>query len=190
MRHAAFAFPGVTNVAEEFTRIGFTVARHSVMTSQNIVPIGPPARVEMRLLHSQDDWAAQLELQQATRPKVLDESEYRRFKQLEIAHQRNLVDEMGAWIGAFEGPRLIGSCGIFHVTEDLARYQDVAVHQVFRNRGVGRALVSAAGTLALESFEAKTLVIAADTDDFPRRIYEKSGFREEHRETHMWKAQR
>jgi GNAT superfamily N-acetyltransferase len=60
----------------------------------------------------------------------------------------------------------------------------------YRNRGVARALVSAAGRVAVERFGAALLVIVAEADDFPRRIYERCGFTLFQRERALWTAAR
>jgi GNAT superfamily N-acetyltransferase len=191
VRHAAFAFAGAPegDALSEFVRNGFVVEAHVVMAASRVEKFLPPAGIAIRALHSQSDWDAQMDMQMAARDPQHDELLYRSFKERQIEHHRQLSERIGAWIGAFDGERLAGSCGIFNLS-GLARYQDVAVHPAYRNRGVGSAIVSAAGLWAVDRFKAQTLLIVAKRVDFPRKIYERLGFAAAEFETHLWKARR
>lgn len=192
VRHAAYVFSGRAerDAVKVFADAGYTIENRAVMTAARIADFQPPAGIEVRPLLDDADWAGQMDMQMASRPPEHDERAYRRFKERQIAHHRALSERSGVWLGAFDGARLTGSCGIFPAGDALARYQDVSVDPGYRNRGIARALVSAAGAWALRSFGVRTLIIVAKADAFARRIYEKAGFEMTQSETAIWKARR
>lgn len=192
VRHAAFAFGASegTGASEEFVANGFTLEDHAVMRARAVAAFDAPPGLTIRRFADDGDWGEQLEMQMAAMPAIHDASEYRVFKERQIAHHRDIAARIGAWFGAFDGGRLAGSCGVFKAGAGLARFQDVTVHPSYRNRGVARALICAAGAAALHDWTVTELIIVAKRDDFPRRIYQKCGFEDYQREAALWKAQR
>lgn len=149
-----------------------------------------PDGLHVRALRSDADWSAQFELGIANREERYEAQPYASFKERQVEHHRYISEVCGVWLGAFEGERLAGSCGIFVAGEGIARYQDVGVHPECRNRGIARALLSAAARYAGEHFGTKQFVIVAAEDDFPRKIYERAGFTLYQREGAIWIANR
>lgn len=189
--HCAFAWSGEDEgEAGGFIARGFTMQDRAVLASSQVREFAIPQGLHVRRLHGEDDWKAQFELSMQTREDVYEELGYARFKAGQIAYHRKISERFGAWLGMFDGDRLVGSCGIFRAGEGVARYQDVGVIPAYRNRGIARSLVSAAGRFALETFGAKQVVIVAIADDFPRGIYEHCGFTLYQRERALWIAHR
>lgn len=149
-----------------------------------------PDGLHVRPLHGDRDWSEQLALGLATREDQYEAGPYARFKTAQVAYHRHIAQAYGVWIGAFDGSRLTGSCGIFPAGAGLARYQDVGVLPEYRNRGITRCLIGAAARHAREHFGAHTFVIVADADGFPKTIYERAGFARSQREGALWIAHR
>jgi GNAT superfamily N-acetyltransferase len=191
VRHAAFAWSVEEDAGciEPFVQRGYTFEDRVVLTAQTIGDAPVPVGMHVRVLQSDDDWAAQLELGLATREAMHEPQAYAVFKAAQVAHQRKIAGELGAWLGAFDGDRLAGSCGIF-VVEDVARYQDVGVLPDYRNRGIARSLIAKAGAYAIEQLGAPRLAIVAAADDFPRTMYERAGFTLYQREGALWISRR
>jgi GNAT superfamily N-acetyltransferase len=186
VRHAAFAWSEDDGEVHGFLARKYTQQRRAVLTASTVRTFELPAGLHVRELHGDEDWHAQYELGMATREAVYEEAGYTQFKAAQVAYHRAIAERFGMWLGTFDGARLVGSCGIFAAGDGNARYRDVGVLPAYRNRGIARALVSAAGRLAIERFGAKRLVIVAEADDFPRRIYERCGFTLLERERALW----
>lgn len=192
VRHAAFAWSideGGDGALEAFLQRGYTFEDRAVLSAQTLPDVPLPAGIEIRPLRSDRDWQAQLALGLATREPVHEPHAYAQFKTAQIAHHRHLAETLGVWLGAFDGDRLAGSCGIFPV-EDVARYQDVAVSPEYRKRGIARRLIADAARYARAHFGSRRLVIVAAADDFPRLMYERLGFTLYQREGALWIARR
>jgi predicted GNAT family acetyltransferase len=82
---------------------------------------------------------------------------------------------LGAWFGAFIGGQLVADSGVFH-HQELGRFQEVETHPDYRRRGIGGTMVYAAARYALAHFGIQTLVIVADRDSAPARLYASLGF--------------
>lgn len=192
VRHAAFAWSidAERGYIEPFLQRGYTLQERVVLTGSGVRDFEPPQGVQIRLFDGDADWSAQLELGYATREECYDREPYEAFKRLQVEHHRQITREFGAWLGAFDGDRLTGSCGIFSVADGIARYQDVGVFPEYRNRGIARSLICAAGRFAIEQFGSKQLIIVADEHDFARRIYERAGLTLTQREGALWISHR
>lgn len=192
VKHAAFAWiiDDESGSIAPFLERGYTFQERSVLAAEIVRDFTPPPGVHIRPFHGEDDWRAQLELGFATREDAYDREPYEAFKRLQVAYHREIAGRFGAWLGAFDGDRLAGSCGIFSTEDGIARYQDVGVFPEYRNRGIARSLISAAARFAIEHFGTRQLVIVADAGDFARRIYERAGFTVVQREGAIWIANR
>jgi GNAT superfamily N-acetyltransferase len=118
------------------------------------------------------EWGAVLDLAHA----VHDDGE-REFRAWQVGAHRQLVDAgRGRWWGAWRGGQLVGSAGLF-ADDTLARYQEVQVHPGHRRRGIASTLVS---TMTADHLTgphgAVPLVIVAERDSSPARIYRSVGF--------------
>lgn len=192
VRHAAFAW-SVADQAQQvegFIDRGYTLEERVVLTASHLRDFPSPDGLYVRRFRCDNDWNAQFELSMATRDEVHEAAGYARFKAAQIAYHREISERFGAWLGVFDGERLAGSCGIYSIGDGIARYQDVGVLPAYRNRGIARSLVSAAGRFAIERFGATQLVIVANAGDFARRIYERCGFAAYQDECALWIAAR
>ncbi len=192
LRHAAFqwSIDGERGTIEPFLRHGYTFEHRAVLTAGSVLDFPVPQGLHVRKFRCENDWKAQLALNLANREPRYEAESYAQFKASQVAYHRKIAQRFGVWLGAFDGDRLAGSCGIFSLGDGIARYQDVNVLAEYRNRGVARCLVSAAGRFAIERFGATLLVIVAEADGFPRTIYERAGFTLHQREGALWIASR
>jgi predicted GNAT family acetyltransferase len=71
---------------------------------------------------------------------------------------------------------LVADLGVFHDGRGLGRYQAVETHPDFRRRGIAGTLVYEAGRRAIAEHGLQTLVIIADEDGDPSRLYQAVGF--------------
>lgn len=190
VRHVAFACAGrmLASAREAFSAAGYTIDEMTVLTGNAVCAVATPAGIDLRAMRGDSDWDRQMAMQMASRPPAHGEEEYQLFKERQIAHHRSLA-EHGLWLGAFEGDRLAGSCGIFPAGSEFARYQDVTVDPRYRRRGIARALVAAAGAWALEQPGVRTLVIVSESEE-ACRIYRRAGLRAVQDESRLWKARR
>jgi GNAT superfamily N-acetyltransferase len=180
----AQAFPGANYVAfgidvtqySALPDVGLTLSRDTVMTTATTpVPPHPNTDVEYRELRSDADWDALFELRVAIDGSA--SAEHREFLWGRVvAHRRLVRDGTAAWLGAFDGGRLIAGLGIALAGRGIARYQNVGTHPDHRRRGLAASLVARAGAIALREFGAESLVIAAEADSAAERIYRSLGF--------------
>jgi GNAT superfamily N-acetyltransferase len=192
VKHAAFQWDaregcGASNA---FVAQGYTLEERVVLVANKVKRFEVPSGLRLREFTGDSDWQQQFTMQMNDAPAVYDPEAYYVFKELQIAHQRKIAQELGVWLGIFDGSRLAGSCGIFPAGHSLARFQDVHVNVPYRNRGVARALVAAAAQLAFDRFASESVVIAADASGFARRIYEKAGFTPRELEALLWRPRR
>lgn len=192
VRHAAFAWSvnGELGRIEPFLERGYAVQQRAVLVTRRIREFPTPDGLHVRALAGGSDWQQQLALGLATREEQYEAESYAVFKAAQAAYHRRIAEKFGVWLAAFDGERLTGSCGVFPLSGGVARYQDVAVLPEYRNRGIARCLIGAAGRYALERFCARELVIVAEADDFPRKIYELAGFTLHQREAALWISNR
>jgi ribosomal protein S18 acetylase RimI-like enzyme len=193
VKHASFAWSFEdedTAHIGAFVERGYAFQDHAVLTAEGVREFPVPDGLHVRPLQDDRDWSEQLALGLATREDQYEAGPYATFKAAQVAYHRHLAQAYGAWIGAFDGSRLAGSCGIFPSGPGLARYQDVGVLPGYRNRGIARCLIGAAARHARELFGAHTFVIVADVDGIARTIYERAGFKRTQREGALWIALR
>lgn len=191
VRHAAFAWSGAdVRAAGGFLDAGYVLQQRAVLTARQVAEYAVPAGLHVRKLRCDGDWNGQYELDLAAREEVYEAEGYAQFAKAQVEYRRRIASQFGTWLGAFDGDRLVGSCGIFSLGDGLARYQDVNVLPAYRKRGIARALIGAAARRAFERFAARELAIVADAQGFARTIYEKCGFALEERESALWIAVR
>ncbi len=148
------------------------------------------ADIDVYALTDPQEWDDALALQIQNRPPEFEEAAYSRFKTRQMGDYKRLCDNgLGIWCGAFYGGRLVGDCGVF-CDGRLARYQQVEVDQPFRNRGIGKALVSGAARQVRERFDAAQLIICADLDYHAKDVYRALGFEGVGRDWNMFKSNR
>lgn len=168
---------GEKGFIEPFLAAGFQAIHTEVLTAQQI---HPPARphpgVTVRPLRTTADWEQAIENQVRCREPEHSEDGHRRFKQRQFACYRRMAEAgLGEWFGAFLGEQLVADLGIYHDGE-LGRYQNVETHPDYRRQGIAGTLVYQASCYALEQFHLKGLVIVADYEGAPARLYRSLGF--------------
>jgi RimJ/RimL family protein N-acetyltransferase len=162
---------------DELAAAGLDVARDTVMTAGVLrPPPHPNGEATVRILNGDEDWNGALALTLAINDRP-DAEGYRKFAQRRLELMRRLQDRgCGAWFGAFLDGRLVSNLGVFTDGSGLARYQNVATHPGYRNRGLAGTLAYTAGRHALDTMGAHTLVIVADPADVAIRVYRSLGF--------------
>ena len=162
---------------EPFLQAGFSVNRDAVLTAS--AP-RPPARLssEVDIQPLRPERHAQaVALQVLCREPEHEEAGYREFRQRAMDRYRRMeAARLGHWYGAFLGDQLVADLGVFHDGRGLGRYQSVETHPDFRRRGIAGRLVYEAGRLAIAEHGLRTLVIIAEDDSSPSRLYQSAGF--------------
>lgn len=179
--HQAFGWDSAGDEPGEiqpFVDAGYTFIQSEVLTAQQV---HPPRHLNseaiVRPLVTQEDWNQAMENQIACREPVFEEAGYRIFKERQnTRYQAMAAQGLGNWFGAFLGNRLVADLGIFH-NHTLARFQSVETSPEFRRLGIAGTLVYEASRYALEHYPIKTLVIVADQDSAPARLYASVGYR-------------
>lgn len=140
--------------------------------------LSPGVTLVMQYTGSADDWAVNDKAE-------IRQPEYKDLKKLELKHFgpvwgedfafRNM-DHFYEYLdfrGAYIGNQLVGAYYFF--TSDGYTYVDgLIVDEEWRRRHIATALLKH----AVREADGNIVFLHADQDDFPRRIYEKLGFRE------------
>ena len=190
VKHFTFAWDGVDGEIDEvapFEKEGFAVEKSVVMTAVKVsVPTKYNSRITVQPLARDEEWDAAIENQIACRSAGFDPVPYRVFKQNQMARYRRMSEAgLGHWFGAYLGDQLIGDLGIYR-DGSLARFQSVGTHPDFRRQGICGALVHQASEYAFQEMGIETLVMVADPDDHPARIYTAVGFQPTERTAGMY----
>ena len=180
VEHQAFGWDcleGETGFVEPFLDAGFDLNEDVVLTAGALLP---PARqadsVVVRALYSDADWQQAVAVQMACREEVHEEGGYRIFRERLMDRYRRMSETRhGHWYGAFIDGKMVADLGIFH-QDGLGRYQSVETHPDFRRRGVAGSLIYAAGCQAMAEHSLHTLVMVAEADSAPARLYQSLGF--------------
>lgn len=137
-----------------------------------------PSGITARPLAGDGDWQQAEELQHRT---GVDEDGY-----AEAPHRAYVRDRMaarraqaqagrGVWFGAFDGDLLVADMGIYSDGR-LARFQSVETRPSHRRRGICAALVGEAVCWIRARFPQADILIVADRNGDPGRIYRRCGF--------------
>ena len=180
VEHQAFGWDtleGETGFVEPFLSAGFGLNIDVVMTSETLRPPARPApSVVVRALESDGDWQQTLDLQMVCREEGHEEGAYRIFRQRLMDRYRRMSDAgRGHWYGAFVDGQIVADLGIFH-QDGLGRYQSVETHPDFRRRGIAGTLIYKAGSQVIAEQSLHTLVMVAEADSGPARLYQSLGF--------------
>jgi GNAT superfamily N-acetyltransferase len=163
----------------ELAAAGLEADRSTVLTATGTTPPPRPNEVaEFRMLDSDADWQAALELQQAVYPSGEPEG-WEGFNGLRLLAMRQMQAQgFGAWFGAFLAGRMVSGLGVFGDGSGVVRFQDVDTHPEHRNKGLAGTLVHKASLYARHDLAAQTQVIVADQTGTAIRIYRSVGFRD------------
>ena len=180
--HQAFTWDspeGDEGLVQPFIEAGFSLERNVVLLSRELgLPARAAADVTVRPLSTESEFAQVLEQQVLSRDEGHAEGAYRTFRTHMMQRYRRMEKAgLGHWYGAFLGPHLVADLGIYHDGRGLGRYQSVETHPDFRRRGVAARLVYEAGRRATLEHDLSAIVIIAEADSGPSRLYESAGFK-------------
>lgn len=166
-------------VLKEFTDIGFIYDHVSVLTAtQTQTDRKPPTDIICRTLQSDQDWNAVIDAQIASGNPSIPPADYRLFKEAQFANYRAMTDAgLGSWFGAFLGEELAADMGLYF-DDHIGRFQSVETAEAYRRRGICTALVQYVSQWGFAHRPGATLMIHADHDDVPSRLYQSLGYSE------------
>jgi GNAT superfamily N-acetyltransferase len=186
VRHAAFGWEGGAaspEAAAEWAGRGYSLSTRSVRVADALAAPQPtPEGITARALESGGEWDAAADLHLAATADIAHVVEidgYAEFVEQRMTRCRGLCAAgAGFWLGAFAGPRLVGSLGVMtdRAHSGLARFQLVVTHPGFRRRGVASHLIDEAAQRARAEFGAERLVISAEPDSAADALYARLGF--------------
>lgn len=135
----------------------------------------------LRELASEDDWDGAFALgMQIGEEDGHDPTTHAPFLRRRIAGRRTQVAQGTLrWWGAFRNGELAAAMGVATGRIEgtpIARYQSVETSPTHRRRGLCAALLARAAQGALEREAEARLVIVADADGAPGRLYRRAGF--------------
>jgi ribosomal protein S18 acetylase RimI-like enzyme len=161
----------------EIRACGLEVDRSAVMQATRVrEPIRPNTDAVCRMLASDADWAAAVDLNAAEHGDF-DPAGHRDFVQRRMNARRAQQEAgLGGWFGAFADGQLLSGLGLFTDGAGLGRFQDVETLASARERGLASTLVHYASTVGLRDYGIHDLVMVADPDYPAIRIYRSLGF--------------
>ena len=185
-------FPGAEHVAigvdgtggeagdeAELAAAGLEAERSTVLTAAVTTPPPRPNEVaRFRMLESDADWKAALDLAEAVHPYG-DPAGWQGFNGLRLLAMREMQAQgLGAWFGAFLAGAMVSGLGVFGDGSGVVRFQNVDTHPEHRNKGLAGTLVHRASRHAQREMAAHTQVIVADQTGTAIRVYRSVGFRD------------
>jgi RimJ/RimL family protein N-acetyltransferase len=182
VNHMTFGWDGTdgqTGCIKPFLADGFVLERSVVMSASQVsAPQKYHSGVTVRPLESDADWLAATKNQILSRPTDFELGSFTVFKQEQMNRYRRMAEDgYGHWFGAFLDDQLVADLGIYRDGR-LGRFQLVETHPNFRRLGICGALVHQASEYGLQKMGLEKLVMVADPDDHPSRIYASVGFQE------------
>jgi len=156
---------------------GLEVETSVVMTASRVKPpLRPNTEAVCRMLASDAEWAAAVDLQSAEHGEF-DPQAHRDFvRRLMSARRQQQEAGLGGWFGAFVGGELLCDLGLFTDGSGLGRFQSVETVPSARRRGLASTLVHHVSLVGLHDFGIRRLVMVADPDYSAIRVYRALGF--------------
>jgi GNAT superfamily N-acetyltransferase len=181
-KHVAFTWDsaeGEEGIVQPFLDAGFNLERNVVQVTHSLqLPPRASLDVTIRSLSAEAEFQQVIEQQVISRDEGHEENAYRTFRIFMMERYRRMEQAgLGHWYGAFLDDRLVADLGVFHDGRGLGRYQSVETHPDFRKRGIAGRMVYEAGRQAMSEYGLDTLVIIAEADSSPSRLYESAGFK-------------
>lgn len=178
--HLALGVDGVDGLVwgdDQLEECGLEAERSVVMTATEVnEPAHPSAEAECRMLASDADWAAAVDLH-AAEPGTFDPAENRDFTERRMTARREQQEAgLGGWFGAFVDGEMVCGLGLFTDGSGLGRFQDVETLPSARRRGLASTLVHHASLVGIRDYGIRELVMVADPDYAAIRIYRSLGF--------------
>lgn len=151
---------------------GLEVDRDDVLALGTPQPAEPPPGVTFAPV-AVTEWPALVELYAGDARDAHSSEEFARWQ---MGEYRRLVDRgRGEWWAAWDGQTPVAGAGLFR-SDSLARYQHVVTHPRHQRRGIAAALVGLMATDHRARFSDLPLLIVAERDSSPARIYRRLGF--------------
>ncbi len=178
--HLALGVDGVDGKVwgdDELGECGLEAERSVVMTTTTVnEPLHPNTEAVCRVLTSDADWAAAVDLESDDND-TFDAVEYHDFERRRMAVRREQQDAgLGAWFGAFVAGEMRCGLGFFTDRSGLGRFQSVQTLESARRRGLAGTLVHHASVVGLRDYAIRELVMVADPDYAAIRVYRALGF--------------
>lgn len=178
--HLALGVDGVDGGVwgdDELGRCGLEAERSVVMTATDVhEPIHPNTDAVCRMLASDADWAAAVDLS-ANDNETFEPIEYRDFEHRRMAARREQQEAgLGGWFGAFVDGEMLCGLGLFTDGSGLGRFQSVQTLASARRRGLAATLVHYASLVGLRDDAVRELVMVADPGYPAIRLYRSLGF--------------
>lgn len=191
--HLAIGVDGTSGDAgdeAELAAAGLEADRSAVLTAAATTPPPHPNGVaQFRMLESDCDWDAALDLQESVHPYGEPEG-WEGFNGLRLLAMRQMQAQgFGAWFGAFLVGRMVSGLGVFGDGSGVTRFQNVDTHPEHRNKGLAGTLVHKASQYAQQDLAAQTQVIVADQTGTAIRIYRSVGFRDAETQVQLQRRQ-
>lgn len=157
-------------LAESARAEGLELEVEDVLVLDTLRAHPPTPGVQIRPVTG-EEWAAVVDL--SIRHSEAGQEDFRRWRMGEYA--RLIEAGRGAWWAAWHDGLPVASAGLFH-GDGLSRYQQVLTHAAHRRQGIAAALVAGMVAAHLAETPDDPLVIVADRDSSPARLYRRVGF--------------
>ncbi|MDB4537205.1 GNAT family N-acetyltransferase [Akkermansiaceae bacterium] len=191
-KHIAFGWDSSEKGStEEFESNGFTLD-DGIVLQQTTEPAPVPQNKDLniRKIHSDQDWHAVTELQITQGCPGVSDADYRDFKTRQMNNYRASQSRgLGHWWGAFLGDEIVGDMGLFFSPDGkMGRFQAVETAPSQRRKGVCTTLLSYLIRKAFQNEGAEELFIVTDLDSVPETIYRSVGFQRLCPQRGLWNA--
>lgn len=164
-------------VLKEFKADNFRYDETHILTQKRsdfVLPDNLNSDYQYRILETDNDWQQWTEIEIQEKIHEHSEASLRVYlKGKEDNYRAMQQRDLGYFLGAFQGARLVGFAGLYHL-EKLGRFQNVHVESDHRNQNVAKTILAKLITEVPESVE--TLVIHADEHYHATRLYQSLGF--------------
>ena len=153
--------------------LGLEIEHEDVLAGSGPTVVALADGYVVRTLESDADWAQDLRLTLGEYGGDEGRASFEtRSSQAKVRLSRSGV---ATWVGAFAGDDLVADLGIVDCGDGVARYQSVLTDAGHRRRGLASHLLGAAADWA-HTRGCDRLVILADADEAPSRLYQSLGF--------------
>ncbi len=152
---------------------GLAIEHEDVLAGSGPAEVALADGYVVRTLETDADWAQDLRL---TLHEYGGDEGHATFEtRSSQAKVRLARSGVATWVGAFAGDDLVADLGIVDCGEGVARYQSVLTDGDHRRRGLASHLLGVAADWA-HARGCDRLVILADADEPPSRLYQSLGF--------------
>jgi GNAT superfamily N-acetyltransferase len=172
-RHRAVGLSADPPDEGAWTALGLAVEHEDVLAGSGPADVALADGYVVRALETEEDWAQDLRLTFEEYGRTDGPSSFE--TRATEAKARITRAGVARYVGAFAGDRLVADLGIVDCGEGVARYQSVVTDAAHRRRGLASHLLGVAAVWA-HARGCTRLVILADADEPPSRLYQSLGF--------------